>query len=420
MRELTKVAQRGPDLRFERRHLAVVPGRAAGRALARDREVDREGQQTLLRSVVEIAFEPPTLGLRSRDDLGARVPQFEQAGLALGVQALVLESQARRVNSAGDSFAILGQVGPIDQNRDRGATAANVDRGSGRISRRRLRDAGRIDEPPVIEREEDLEGRVTQLPAERRRQIAGRRGGRQLEGKARHPLSGLAPSHPTGGLANGDRHKCEGRHRPQHEVDRIVREQAARDRVHAMEAGRSQRDGRRRPHRCRAATLAGGRAHEPSDDQREGSEDPDRLEPETKARRTGDEPRVAREREQVVRAKRASGRDGIEGQGRHEPEDTEVGDVGPGHDQPTGPTGPDRNCPPRGTACASRAGHAFAKSRPTVKTIAGADAGFAHSLKNQANPAPNSASSAVARPRATPSPRRRASGTTRPHTATPT
>ena len=135
--------------------------------------------------------------------------------------------------------------------------------------------------------------------------------------------------------------KCEGRHRPQHEVDRIVREQPTRDRVHAVEAGRSQRDGRRRPHRCRAETLAGRDAREPSDDQRERGEHPDRLESETKARRAGDEPRVTREREQVVRAKRASGRDGIEGQGRHEPEDHKVGDVRPGHDQSTGPTGPD-------------------------------------------------------------------------------
>ena len=57
-----------------------------------------------------------------------------------------------------------------------------------------------------------------------------------------------------------------------------------------------------------------------------------------------------------------------------------------------------RAWPRSSTACASRAGHAFAASRPIVKTSAGAEAGFAHSLANQANPAATRATPLVRPP----------------------
>ncbi len=136
-------------------------------------------------------------------------------------------SRARRAASTAsvDASAVMGEVGPVDQHRDGGAAATNVGRAARCIGRHHARDTGRIDEPPVIERVQDLERRVTELSAERRGQLAGRWGGRQLERETRHSLSGLASSQPTGDLAGRDGHECEGSHRPQDEVDRIVREQ---------------------------------------------------------------------------------------------------------------------------------------------------------------------------------------------------
>ncbi len=200
-------------------------------------------------------------------------------------------SRARRAASTASAIRppSLGQVGPVDQHRDRGAAAANV----GRAARRHQ------SAPPSRRRPHRRAARhragtgprgsghraLGRAPTPARRP----RGGRQLEGEARHPLSGLAPSQPTGALANVRSPPVRGpppttaRGRP----DRSRASRAGWSTRHARPAAR-QRDRRRRPHRCRAETLGGRRAHEPSDDQRERSERP--RSPgvqKPKARRTG-------------------------------------------------------------------------------------------------------------------------------------
>ena len=235
-----------------------VAAGGARRPLARDREIDREGQQTLLRPVMEITFKPPAFGIRGRDDLRCASSVVRQACLALGVQSLVLEREARRVHRVGDAFRVVmpgrpGGPAPRPGAPPRRTWVVLRVASAGTT----LGDASRIDESPVVEWVQDLERRVTELSTERRRELAGRGSGGQFERETCHSLAGLTPTQPTGSLARSDCHQCEslpptkGRCRPD-------RSRPGRAGSSTRQQGRP-RPGRRPPapaHR-RAATLDG-------------------------------------------------------------------------------------------------------------------------------------------------------------------
>ena len=255
------------------------------------------------------------------------------------MQALVLEGQTRRIYGAGDPFAVLGQVCPVDQHRDRGAAAANLGRARGSASA-----GGALETPAASTSRPSSSGyRTSRVASPSSRPSAGASSpaaGAAASSRARRATRCRVcrrrnqPAASPRATATNAR-SCD---RPQDDVDLIVREQAPRDRVHASEAGRCQGDTRRDLNGRGAATLGGRCAHERPDDQRDGSDDPDRLESEPQAGRTGDERRVAGEREQVGRAPRAPRCDGIERERRHDAEDDEVRHVGDGQYQPRGPT----------------------------------------------------------------------------------
>ena len=65
-------------------------------AAARELERQPDPEQPLLGAVVEVALEPPPLGVPRLDDARARGAHLGQLGAQLRLQARVLERQARR------------------------------------------------------------------------------------------------------------------------------------------------------------------------------------------------------------------------------------------------------------------------------------------------------------------------------------
>ena len=92
-----------------------------GRRLARLLEGDRDGDEPLLRAVVEVAFDPPPLLLGRDREPGPRRPDLLELRLERGVQPLVLDRQAQHRHHRADERRILAQDRVVDDRRERRA-----------------------------------------------------------------------------------------------------------------------------------------------------------------------------------------------------------------------------------------------------------------------------------------------------------
>ena len=125
-----RLAELGLGLVEARGELAVL---VASEPRAQEPQCQREADEPLLSAVVKVALEPPALGVARLDDAGARRAEILQLRARLGLQALVLEREARRRGDLLDELRIVEKVGPVEQERD-GPAVAN-ERRRGRPSR---------------------------------------------------------------------------------------------------------------------------------------------------------------------------------------------------------------------------------------------------------------------------------------------
>ena len=74
----------------------VERGAAVGEAAADELKGEADPEQALLGAVVEVALDPSALGVAGFDDAHSRGPHLVELGAQLGLQAGVLQRQARR------------------------------------------------------------------------------------------------------------------------------------------------------------------------------------------------------------------------------------------------------------------------------------------------------------------------------------
>ena len=97
---------------------------------AQESQREREPDEALLGAVVEIALEPAALGVARLDDAGPRRAQILELSPRLGLQALVLEREARRRRDLLDELGVVEEVGSVEDHRDGPALADERRRGA--------------------------------------------------------------------------------------------------------------------------------------------------------------------------------------------------------------------------------------------------------------------------------------------------
>ena len=75
---------------------------------------------------MQVALDPPALGLRRLDDPRARRAQLLEPGAQLGLQALVLQREPGRGARGGDELGLVGQRRVVDERGDPPARRART------------------------------------------------------------------------------------------------------------------------------------------------------------------------------------------------------------------------------------------------------------------------------------------------------
>ncbi len=139
----------------------------------------RQGQQALLRAVVQVPLDPQALLVAGLHDPGPRGANLVELGADLGVEALVLDRHARRGAGRLDQSRIQRRV--VDQRRQRLAVAlhdgGHPGAAPGARSRRGQRDRVSIGIHPAalaVEGVDDLQSRIGEGLRQRRLEPAGR------------------------------------------------------------------------------------------------------------------------------------------------------------------------------------------------------------------------------------------------------
>ena len=235
--------------RSRRRAPASARSRAGTSGCFEPREAkrERERDEPLLRAVVEVALEPPPLGVARLDDARPRRAQLLELRAHLGLQALVLEREPGRGGDLVDELLVVEQAGRVPEHGDvaslpdeaRSLLTLAVDRASAR----------RPDGPARA-------GRRARAP-DRRRSRRARRADRRAEATARARRRGARQPTARGGPdpAPADPERdCDERGRlaePQPPLER-----AGRDRPRSSETANiaATSSGRRRRRRRRAGS----------------------------------------------------------------------------------------------------------------------------------------------------------------------
>ena len=160
-RELAQLGQRLGELGARRRDQLRGVGVVADPVL-QQAQLQRDRHQPLLRAVVQVALEPPALGVAGGDDPLARCLQLVEPHVGLGQEALVLERDGRRRAGGLEQLGILVERGVVDERGDLPPVA--LDRRDGA--------AGTRGRGPL---QRQLQARIAERAPERRLQVRGAR-----------------------------------------------------------------------------------------------------------------------------------------------------------------------------------------------------------------------------------------------------
>ena len=143
-----------------------APAGSSLEALARELQLDHQRDQPLLRAVVQVAAEPPALGVAGLDQPRAGRAQRLQPRAQLDLEPRVLERERGGRGRVAQQLRRLAQRGVVDERAD--AAALVVDLASAR-GRRRLGGAVAVavDVAAVGQPVGDLQRRVAELGGER-------------------------------------------------------------------------------------------------------------------------------------------------------------------------------------------------------------------------------------------------------------
>ena len=81
-------------------------------------QLQRQGDEALLGAVMQVALEPPALGVAGRDDALPRRPQLGSCPQRPGPQVLVLERDSRRGADRLDEIGVVVERGVVYERGD--------------------------------------------------------------------------------------------------------------------------------------------------------------------------------------------------------------------------------------------------------------------------------------------------------------
>ena len=228
--------------------------RARGQLRFEQAERHRDRDEPLLGAVVQIALDSPPLGVGRLDQPRARRLELEQPRPELGLEALVLEREARGRAHGPHELGVVLQHGVVQQHGDRLSVALDERRAAPAVVIRELdRSAVGVDVALLgSEPEGELERRVAQRPRERLAQIDGGARSAQLDDEPRDHAARQPP------LQEHEQHRdWHGRHQGEVRVrgKRTERIADAGRRRPSSQARRAWRTPPRAPARPRGAAL---------------------------------------------------------------------------------------------------------------------------------------------------------------------
>ncbi len=118
MCQLAELGQDDSELALCGGELALERRVAAAELPAREPDRDAQGQQALLRPVVEVALELPALRVGGRDEPRARETQPFELGAPRSVQALVLDRESSGRGDLLREARVVEQAAAVDEGGD--------------------------------------------------------------------------------------------------------------------------------------------------------------------------------------------------------------------------------------------------------------------------------------------------------------
>ena len=117
-RERAELLERAADLGVRLAEELVDRGVSSSDPAAGELEREPDPEQPLLGAVVEVALEPPPLGVSGLDDAGARGAHLGELGAELRLQPRVLEGQARRGADAPGGARLVEERRVVNEGGD--------------------------------------------------------------------------------------------------------------------------------------------------------------------------------------------------------------------------------------------------------------------------------------------------------------
>ena len=136
---------------------------------ALDLHVQQQRREPLLRAVVEVALEPPSLVVRRAHDPGARGTQLAHTRLEPRLQALVLQPQRCRAAGCAHDRRVVGERRVVDQRSDSPAVRLDLRDGARRVVVRKHHGAAFGIDPAAVVGDpvDDLERRIAKRLGQR-------------------------------------------------------------------------------------------------------------------------------------------------------------------------------------------------------------------------------------------------------------
>ena len=205
-RELAQLCHRLREL-VARGRDELLRRRVVAEAVAEQPELQRDRDEPLLGTVVQVALQPPPLGVAGGDDPLARGLQLGELHMGLRMQVLVLDRDRRRRAGGLDQLRVLVERRVVDQGCDAAAVALHGGDGAPGagarlgVGRREARAPGpgrrgRAAAPSAGRRHASCPDRGTRRRARRApaASAAGRRGTPPARSRASRPRARAAPA----------------------------------------------------------------------------------------------------------------------------------------------------------------------------------------------------------------------------------
>ena len=186
---------------------------AVGEPAAGELEGEPDSEQALLCAVVDVALEAPPLGVAGLDDPRAGGAHLGELGAQLGLQARVLEREARCCADGLDELGLVEERRVVNQSREALSVVLEHGHRPPGLAFQVERVSVGVDVAPVLrEPEGELERRVAERSRDRVADLRGRRQRSKLDDQLGHGRAVQSRAQKAGEERERDRSKRNGAH----------------------------------------------------------------------------------------------------------------------------------------------------------------------------------------------------------------